>query len=348
MKKIVIEEQKCSACGACVLLCDSLLEEDEDGKAVVISGGVFNETDANTFQEVTSAIEACPSGALTLVDSGNARELSDLIKRLRDEADKFTVKKVSAGDIKLKAADFDVSVPHSVKGVVTDYTSERQALSAARDEFNRLCNSESAYRPILKKIFVEYKMKFLKPYYTFDGSKDSAYSEYNKKIGDMLSEIYVEAQGLCGDGFSLPENWKEFNVSLKSDECYMIGSLENFDELSTKSGVIADFKSRGEYTETSWYIDQHIKVTSYAWYLGEGLFGRSKFKTKYNYDGFNSAAKEYVSDLMSSLESVSVEDGAADSINSILNEFEKKVKEVLQHKISALEHLSNASATSNK
>ena len=109
--------------------------------------------------------------------------------------------------------------------------------------------------------------------------------------------------------------------------------MKNFDDYSTGSGIIADFKSRGEYTSLRWYVER-MDFDYDEVYVGEGMFGRAKYKNQWHFSGFEAAAKEFVNDLKSSMDSVSddITDRACDVVNCALGSFERKVKDALAQK----------------
>ena len=109
--------------------------------------------------------------------------------------------------------------------------------------------------------------------------------------------------------------------------------VKNFDDYSTGSGIIADFKSRGEYTSLRWYVDQ-MDFDYDEVYAGEGMFGRTKYKNQWHFSGFEAAAKEFVNDLKSSMDSVSddITNNACGVVNCALDNFERKVKDALAQK----------------
>lgn len=337
MKQISVSE-KCSGCGLCIVGCE-YLQENRDGNAEPVEGKAIREED---FAAVEKVVSQCPEGALQIVETGSTKKrgtegVKDIIEELRKKCDSFSVKKISNADVRLNSKDYNIPVPYSNKEYEKAYKSESAAKSAARDEFNRLCYSETAYRPMLKKVFVEYKVNVLKPYYTCTDTEDSIYYSYNKEIRKILSNAYAEICDIMGDDGNVPESWKEFSVYFSENDI-AISPIKNFDNRSTNSGIIADLRSEGEYTSINWYVDR-MDFDYDEIYAGEGMFGKMKFKNMWGFSGFYSAASEFVDDLKSSINSMSgeIEDGAVDAVNSALTSFEDKVKNVFSGKISELE-----------
>jgi ferredoxin len=337
MKQISVN-RNCSGCGLCIVNCH-YLQENAEGNAEPVIGKIIQEKDLEIIKKV---IEECPESALQIVDIGTTSRkggegITDVISSLKDKCNSFSVKKVSNSDVRLDCKDYDIPIPNTGKEYSRDYSSESSAKSTAKEEFRHLCYSETAYRPMIKKIFVEYKVNVLKPYYTCVDTEESAYYIYNKYIRELLSNAYAEICDLSGGNCRVPESWKSFSVYL-SERDWEIKLLKEFDTRSTSSGIIADLKDRGEYTSISWYVDR-FDYDYDETYVGEGLFGKQKYKDMWYFSGFYEVAKEFIDDLKGSIDSMSsdIEDGAVNCINYALESFDKKVKEELIAKISELE-----------
>lgn len=337
MKQISVN-RKCSGCGLCIVNCH-YLQENTEGNAEPVVGKAIKDKD---IENVKKVIAECPENALQIVEVGNtnkkgAEGVAEIITALKNQCNSFTVKKISNSDVKLNIKDYYIPIPSSSSEYRRDYTSESSAKYAAKDEFNRLCYSETAYRPMIKKVFVEYKVNVLKPYYTCTDTEDSVYYAYNQQIRKLLLDAYAEIGEVLGGNNKVPESWKNFSVYLKEKDL-SIEILKEFDERSTSSGIISDLKGRGEYTSLSWYVDR-FDYDYDETYVGEGLFGKPKYKNMWYFSGFNEEAKEFIDDLKGSIDFMSgdIEDRAVENVNYALGEFEKKVKEALKAKISELE-----------
>ncbi|CBH21395.1 protein of unknown function [Acetoanaerobium sticklandii] len=337
MIKIIVKDN-CNGCGLCIMNCN-YLEENAEGNAQAVSGKIIKNSDIDNLKKV---ISECPNKSLELIDKQFTNKkgydgLSDLLEVLKRKCDNFNVNKVTNLDVKLNVNNYDINTPFSPKEY-SYYTSESSAKSTARDEFDRLCYSQSAYRPILKKLFVEYKINVLKPFYSFPDDSESIYFKYVEEIKDLLSDIYSEIQEQLELGKNIPEDWKNFNVNF-TDNDFFIERLKGFENRSTSSGIIDDFKSRGKYTSLGWYIDR-LDIDYHENYAGEGLFGRTKYKKEWYFRGFEKIAKEYIDDLKNAINSMSrdIEDDAIDTINYGLGTFEQRIKDELKIKISELEN----------
>ncbi|RUL51928.1 ferredoxin [Lysinibacillus antri] len=338
MKQIHVNE-KCSGCGLCIVN-SPYLQENAEGNAEPVAGMAIQEKDMDSVMKV---VGECPESALQIVETGNTNKtgaagITDIINALKNQCDNFSVKKVSNSDIKLNIKDYYIPIPSSSREYKRDYSSESSAKSAAKDEFNRLCYSETAFRPMIKKVFVEYKVNVLKPYYTCTDTEDSAYYAYNQQIRKLLSDAYAEIGEVLGGNNKIPEDWKKFSVYLKEKDGNIV-QLTMFDERSTSSGIISTMK---DISHTG--LNDYVNGMDFDYdekYVGEGLFGKVKYKNVWYYSGFHDAAKEFIDDLTWAIGHMSsdIEEGVVIDVNHALKSFEKKVKEELSAKISELENL---------
>ncbi len=340
MKQLQVSD-KCNGCGLCIVNCD-YLQENEEGYAIPAVGKSIK---TNDFEVIEKIISECPENAITIIDNSNTNKkgkegLNDLVEVLKKKADNFSVKRVSKKEVLFACDNYKLDFPYSTleNSSRNNYKSKSAAVSGARSEFSRLYYSESAYRPVLKKLFVEYKVKYLKPYYTLEDTEESAYYSYNNDIRNMLSNIYTEAMELCQGSCDLSEEWKSFYISFKRDDM-SIYCLREFDELSTNSGIISEFKSSGEYTSLDWYIDR-MDFDCWEKYVGKGLFG-DKYENEWSFHGFEASVKEYIDDFKKAIgyKADALSESATERINSALEDYEKKAKELLKIKITELEKI---------
>lgn len=340
MKKIVVNGS-CIGCGLCTASCEYLVENAE-GNAEAVIGKVISNEDLSRIKEI---VKECPSSALNIVeiksDGKKGKEaVKDIIKMIENKANEFSVKEITGSDIPLNVDDYDIPVPWSRKEY-NRFSSERAARNAAKDEFYSLCYSQSAYRPMLKKVFVEYKINKLRPFYTLEDNDSSFYYSYNQKIREFLADIYIKICDALGDSNSISEEWKKFDMPLSKKD-FAIEAFDYYDSRSTQSGIMEEFKSRGEYTSIDWYVDM-MDFDFDEMYAGEGLFGRTKTKNEWYFTGFHSAAKDFVDDLKHAINMVSdeIEEGAAGFANSAIGSYNERVKKELKNKAAELKKYIN-------
>lgn len=337
--KVLKVTEICNGCGMCVIQAGDYLRENSDGLAVPVEGKAVSNEDMNRLSGV---VAECPCNALKIVDisttSAKGKEgIRALIQKLQKTLAEFKVTPVQKSDISMVKDSYPVNISgYSSKEYSSKFSSESQAKSAARDEFLRNCYNESVYRPILKQVFVEYKVDKLRPYYTNEDKEGNAYYPYNEKIRKILSEIYAELIEICEGECKLSENWKEFCVYLNDDCTY---SLAHFDDRSMNSGIIAELKNGGYNTSVEYYVNQ-IDYDYEEIYKGEGFFG-SKVEKKWYFTGFYHAAEEFAKDLIHAIkmQAYDISDDAFDLVKNALELFERNVKNELEKKIKELEKL---------
>ena len=338
MKKLVVIS-KCDGCGICTVQCPDYLRENDEGNAEVIEGKFVQEKDVTAIQRL---ITRCPRGAIYLDGAGHTQKkgiegLKEIITWLETEKDKIHVEKVPT--LHFNAKEYQISVPSSNKEYDYDYSSEFEARVAAENEFERLCYSEAAYKPVLKKIFIEYKVSKLKPYYLCADIPESAYYRYNESMRKLLADAYGEIQSVMDGKVALPEKWNTVCI-YPVETSYYIKELKEFgdSDVYLMQSVIDNFNSRGEYTKLRYYIDL-MDFDERGEYRGKGLFG-SKYKKKYRFRGFYHAAREFVDDLKHSCDMVSgFEDMVTEAAQHIMQDFEKALKLAMEERILTLKEL---------
>jgi len=341
MREIIVSK-KCMGCGQCVME-SKYLEETPEGNAKFISGGDVSDNDVDAVNKV---IASCPVQALSLKEISATSQrgtaaIKEIIDKLSADINSVNIPKITERDIPFKEEDYYLSAPYSSKEYNACYKSESQARSAARDEFERLLYRESAFRPMIKKIFVEYKTKVLKPYYTYENTEKSYYYKFNEQYAKKLGMYYSDVVKAVGNPKVLPESWKEFNVfpatgkGSERDEC---DPVRFFDLRSTSSGIMAEMRS-DQYTSLSYYVDQ-MDYDYNEEYVGEGFFG-TKTRQNWYFSGFSAEADEFVKDLKSAmrLADPGIEGSGVSVVNDAIRMYEDKVKTTLRERLEALKKL---------
>ena len=335
MKQIKVSE-KCSGCGLCIVNC-SYLRENADGNAEFIAGKSIGYDD---LDDVKKVISECPQNALELVDTSSTNKkgkagVQEIIENLKKEVENFKIPQITSDDIPFEREDYPIPVPDSNKEYDYIYKSFNAARSAAKDELYRLCWSESAYQPMIKRVFVGYKVKYLKPYYTLTDTEDSAYYKYNKQMREILANAYAEITELIGN--KVPESWKEFSVYLNKNDGSMYYGLIHFEDKSEYSGVMSEFKTLGSSNINE--VVSYMNIDLREEYVGTGFGGKPKYKEKYCFKNFRRAADSFVHGLSCaiSIKFIGITNSTVHDINWLLQELEERIKKEMNNKISELE-----------
>lgn len=340
MKMLRVKEDQCSGCGLCFGC--GYVQENSDGNAEVILGKVIREKD---LKKIESVIADCPEQALYIEEVKGSHKkgrdaLKEIVEEFRISCKGFSIQEVKDSDLPFDTEKYKVDLPgwdidHPVR---KEYKSEREARNAAEREFRRVCYQESAYEPMLRKLLVEYKVNELRPYYTSSDTNDSAYYPYNQQIRKLLAETYAKIDDILGDQNPVPPDWKDFSFYLHKSDVH-IRMLAEFERRSNNLGIMTEFKDL-KYHQLSDYMDMYTELESYERYDGEGLFGRTKYKTVWTINGFYDATVEFVNDLNFAVRMRAdvIQEQAIADINRVLHRFEQAVREKLLEKASQLEN----------
>lgn len=69
MKKIIVDEDVCIRCGACVSMCDKVFEFAEEGFAQAKENeNIIDEMDEQTKEDALDALEGCPTSAIKEIE----------------------------------------------------------------------------------------------------------------------------------------------------------------------------------------------------------------------------------------------------------------------------------------
>lgn len=335
MKQIRVNKN-CSGCGLCIVNCP-YLEENEDGNAQPVSGKAIKATD---LENVKKVIADCPEKALEIFESGTTKKgkdgILDIINTLKKQCEEFRIPHVSYSDVKMRAKNYTIDKP-SIRQSEYEFSSYEAAKSAARTEFSRVCYSETAYNPMLKRVFVEYKVQILKPYYTCSDEPESVYFKFNELIRGYLADAYAQICDIVGDD-KLPESWKNFSVYPSSKD-FDVDYLAKFDDEFASFGVEEEFKDLSPHGIDSYvcYVDLECEDIC----VGTTIFNNLKYKQMWSYGSFYEAINEFVKTLYDAINfsADNIEDRAKNCINTIYNHLEQKIKEEFKNKINELNKL---------
>jgi len=296
MKKFEISKN-CNACGLCTTMTD-LLTEDSKGFARPVEGKFISDAFAEEAEKIAAQ---CPASAISVVEGSSVRAtgkqgLTELIEVLEK-------KLRSIGDLKPDRSSFDFDAKKykadatfptgAIKNLDGEeyyhyfYSSPGSAKGAARDMFNQMyANLDS----IISAPLSQYKSEALVKYYSTD--EFSIYSEFNKKYVEILKETAGEARLMSDNKISLPDDFDRFDVVAHNGEESFFKILKTFEIY-----VLEDVKKDFDHSESSY--TQYFTTDSEKRYVGDGLFGRAKYETRYSYssDELAEACSDFLNDI---------------------------------------------------
>lgn len=337
MKQLSVSE-KCNGCGVCMVSC-TYLTETKDGKATPVVGRGICESDLDAVKQV---VDECPVQALSIIEGGMTSKkgkegIKEIVKILKKKSEDYEVKRITREDVPFEPENYSFHFPW--RGDNEDefiFSSEYAAKSEARREFERLCFSESAYKPKLKEMFVQYKVRHLKKYYSDDSTSGSVYVEYIKDVEAFLKKAKNEIELLSGNSVNIPESWSK--VYLPAEDNYMYKALDDYELQSERSEIIADLMSDSDYRNVNWYVDwMRFNDTETEEY---GFF-RNRTITKWSYSRFHKAVEYFERNLTKSAKHKhrDIEEFASSQVNHFLQDLENRIRKTLKDKVIELEKI---------
>lgn len=324
-KKIKVNEN-CIACGMCLV--SPFMEELPDGKAQAKGTGVLPADKESEFGKV---INDCPAHAISLENAAQkskAQILADAEKKIA--AFHLHVPDCKELGYDKKYADFSVPV-YAPGENQAKYSSYNQAKSAAEDAINQVMFSQKSM--IVRNIVNNYCMDKLAPYTRYEEMDRNFYYSANKEAEQILKEIAGELQAVSPYASISGEMLKiKSRPDLSKD--YEIKVLK--EDLLYQSDVIISREMQGEYYQLSFYV-QDCDIDSEEVYAGRGLFGGDKYVDKYYFYNTKAAFEEIAKDLRSacdgSFNDVIVDGCALSMVKSLVEKYEKRLKEELHRKV---------------
>lgn len=144
MKKLMVKDG-CIACGACVSL-SSLLEENEEGKAVVVGKGFVDHVSAQQLDEL---ISICPVQAISVVEENSITKAS--IEKAINIIRGYEIPEPSSGECPFNKSEYVIDLPSANGEYRYDYKSYERAERAGLEEFDRQMYAQK--EKIIRKIF---------------------------------------------------------------------------------------------------------------------------------------------------------------------------------------------------
>lgn len=319
--------EKCNCCGICSMQYPDYFFETDEGKAQ--ANGEAVKVDDSIVAEIEGL---CPVHAIMMEKENKSTKqlLAEKLDKLKECRIAYPTKE----DIPFKKEEYSIPIPYAPGAYRYEYSNESSANRAARSEFNNKMYSQIDV--LILKVITEYRVKYIKPYYSKNAEDNSVYYVCNKKTEKTLANIarILEQDGLGSDIPSdfctvdcYPEKditWKMLNKGeLLSDE--MISSIRS----EFNNGSYSSLDSYEMYWDTD---DMEV-------FAGTGFGGRVKYKTKYCYKSLNEAFQELAKDLMSacSYKGDCIVDRAFEMVEWLIGEYHKKLDQLLQEKIMYIE-----------
>ena len=339
MKKFKIKDG-CIACGLCSSMCD-LFKSDALGKAYVESGHLIDNT-----VNCKEIVEICPVNVIEVINASKTTRkgkqgLQDLKQMLKKELDKIPLKEAKKSDIPFDYNEYQLSFGYCRSSSSYDYSSYSSAERAGLSEFSKVYNQ---YEGLYHGVVSQYKNNYLRPYYMLD--ETSFYSQNNQKYEMVLKDFVNELKELAGEYANLLVDFEKFDVypgdrlflgkmeKRNSDRKSSVDCLANIDQWI--SGIEV---SKQPYGKDCYSVD----VDDTEVYIGDGLFGNMKFKTKYRYYRVDKTVEEYKKDVIGHFKSFGYEiaSEAFAYYQNAIRDYNNAIKDEIEFKLKQLDELIN-------
>ena len=266
MKKLHVDQDKCVSCGACIAEC-ALLQENDEGKAVPVSGGVIT---IETEQSVMNAVENCPVNALQIKDE--SRTLEQIIEELNKPLE---IPEIPTSAYQFNKENYYLPVMSGRGEYQYNYSSddkaEREGLRDFRD------NIYSQKKAIAQQVIASYKQEKLVPLMKYEEQAGNYLYETNKQLEEKLRSYAAEIEACLGKKFNKSLDFFRFatrhnkvigwstdylDESLASSVANACESYDWFDCYVNSDDMIVGTKSY-------WYMDGDVDVYKYCYRLDE-------------------------------------------------------------------------------
>ena len=320
----------CNGCGAC-FEATSYLTEGNTGVAKIKGNGIINEAEVESLREI---IELCPTSAISLEKKVLSKEwLADRIRKLESYKMNIILPNnyfhFDSNNNKYKE-----SIPFTYEGLYKDFNSRGDAKSAIQNFVNR--NFYSKRKAWIQCVLAEYQKDILLPYARYEKKEENPYYQEEKKLEIQLKE--------CIEFIQLVKREKKFNVDFTKIHAQRYSEdfeINSFLHLIDKAGLgLQDLE--GESYSLDFYCSQYADIDEYEEYVGEGMFGRSKYKKKYSVsvDQFG-IIEEFQRDIVSAAYYVVLENNFERDFKNFIEDYEKELKRQLGPKIKELKEVLN-------
>lgn len=318
--------EDCNCCGLCGVKYPDYFFDDIEGKASVRNGFLVLDVEkANDVQGI------CPVHAITAVkEKKSVRQiLADMVDNLKAYKLEYPTKE----EIPFKKEEYSIPLPAASGEHRYDYSSDSSANSAARSEFDRKMYSQIDV--IILRIITEYRVKYIKPYYSKD--ETSIYALCNKKLEETLKEIcqVLKSEGLADD---MPQDF--LSVDIFPDENDTTWKMLNKGEMISDeivSSIRSEFNS-GTYSSLSDY-ESYWDTDDMEVSAGTGFGGRTKYKDKYCYRNLREAFQELAKDILNACYNKDdyIVERARENVKWLIDKYNEKLEKLINVRTTYIE-----------
>lgn len=207
MKKIVVIDEKCNACGMCTMEC-ILLKETTEGKAEVILPGIISE---NMIKQVENIVNMCPAQALQILEVEQGKSKKQVLAELKLKVEEpLNLLIPSQDNYAFNKSEYTLPILGSPNEYRYNYKSYKSAESEGLSDFRDRIYSQKV--AIAQQIIISYKHDKLLKFIKYEECNGNYKYETNKKLENKLREYVTEIEAYLKEKFILEESFFYFNT----------------------------------------------------------------------------------------------------------------------------------------
>lgn len=280
-------DTKCSKCGVCSASSGCFIEE-ADGRAVPTNGGCFSLKDLQVIQETE---ELCPEGAIShrqgsCIKGFGGISQDDLKNFIQRNFIQYKYPRPQYKDYPWTSFRPEIDGKGLVTSTDWEYSSYGSAESAAISELDRVIFDH--IDTYIGKALVEYKYSVLSPLTTYEEKENNFYYREKKRMELLLNAFISEIE--AGTGKSISNKAELVSVKMIPDFGYNGKDFDSFTKIEDQTWM---FKT---HIQNAKEYESYIDINSFDVYVGESIFGNSKYATKWAYNA-HEAVREIGNDL---------------------------------------------------
>lgn len=201
MRKLKIDQSKCSMCGAC-LSAGALVHELSDGTVEVAGSGVIQ---GESEQVAENLVSICPEKAISI--ENYSIDVNDLKAKIRKPLD---LKMPDRSKYSFNKSDYSLPVMSGRGEYQYKYSSDDRAESAGLSDFRD--NIWGQRKAIAQQVIISYKHDKLLAIAQYSEEAGNYKYETIQTLVDKLKNYVEELESATGRKISLPSDFYEFKT----------------------------------------------------------------------------------------------------------------------------------------
>lgn len=269
--KQVSVSSNCRMCGKCEeKKYSEIFDCKKDGTGMEVKNNGLIEVDTSLFQLVLEVQKFCPSQAIQIEDSPITTDaksinekLAEMNQLIYEELRDYPFAPPAENEYAYETGVYTVAkIPAQYRSTNT-YRTYEDAESAGVQAFKSAVWSQA--KSIARQYIIQYRVKKLKKYYTYEEKAGNFYYDMNQDVSRLLQKAETLAKAVSNGKIKLPDNFSDF--AIEPDWGYenfnrdLLEKLEdvNFDYERTSSFCVPDsyncYVNVDDHNDDKYYYD---------------------------------------------------------------------------------------------